>query len=783
MTQRPAEATGPPNAPEPVPPGRAPVGSARELRAHLSAQRGRPVLVSVYAELLGESGVLGPVARRRFRRFVARSTPAAVAAAGAGLVASRFYAAPLGVAQAVAGAALVATAVVTGWRRFETARAGKLPGTRQELELGAVLLVLSFTIAEASRGLPVGADAPLQALVYLAIAALVSLLPRAPGVVLAAAAVAFEGTCWWLQGARRDALASTAGHGIFIVAFAGLYHGILGARIAAGRRAEFAALERRRRELDERARQLRLLASSGDVDDAAASDRPARLREAAVLETDAAARGLLEVTEAAFQARTVAVWLLTEDDRELRLWECRSTSDRVVDRLPAGEGPPGVVVKRRAAVRLHGDIKSANHYQDGSRPRALLAVPLLSRVGGHLRGVVLVDRADERPFSEEDEHLLAKLATELARAAAAERLIRDGRVIRAEQERFYQAMERLNRTAKPREVFDAVIEVAAGMVPIEFAALTLVEGERGGARHRVARAVMAGTATGGGTPDGEPRFRTSAELEGKEFADNGGLVACAVRLGSALPGKALDPADAVVFDEATCVRGLASLKVLPLRAGESVLGTLVVGTTTPAAYGADEVRQLEAVAMQAGDSLLRARLFEATERLATTDGLTGLVNHRSFQARLDEHLASAQRYGKKVSLLLTDIDHFKAVNDTYGHPVGDVVLQQVARILQKEARNTDVAARYGGEEFAVVMPETDLAGALRTAERIREKVGAAVFRTEQGELKVTLSIGIATFPDDAHTKSQLVERADGGLYHAKRHGRNQTVALATLRKR
>ena len=185
--------------------------------------------------------------------------------------------------------------------------------------------------------------------------------------------------------------------------------------------------------------------------------------------------------------------------------------------------------------------------------------------------------------------------------------------------------------------------------------------------------------------------------------------------------------------------------------------------------------------MQGGDALQRARLFEATERLATTDGLTGLVNHRTFQARLDEHLAAAQRYGKRLSLLLTDIDHFKAVNDTWGHPVGDVVLKGVARILQKEARTTDVAARYGGEEFALVMPETDPAGALRTAERIREKVAQARFRTEQGELSVTISIGIATFPAEARQKAELVELADGGLYHAKRHGRNQSVALAALR--
>jgi diguanylate cyclase (GGDEF)-like protein len=182
--------------------------------------------------------------------------------------------------------------------------------------------------------------------------------------------------------------------------------------------------------------------------------------------------------------------------------------------------------------------------------------------------------------------------------------------------------------------------------------------------------------------------------------------------------------------------------------------------------------------MQAAESIYRARLFEQTERLATTDGLTGLLNHRTFQGRLDEHLAQAQRYGKRLSLILCDIDHFKAVNDTYGHPVGDVVLKGVARTLAREARTTDLVARYGGEEFAVVMPETDAAGALAIAERIRERIAALSFDTGQGPLAVTLSLGVATFPDDGAKKAALVERADACLYEAKRGGRNRSVSSA-----
>jgi diguanylate cyclase (GGDEF)-like protein len=298
--------------------------------------------------------------------------------------------------------------------------------------------------------------------------------------------------------------------------------------------------------------------------------------------------------------------------------------------------------------------------------------------------------------------------------------------------------------------------------------VTLVEDSDGRIVHRVARVV--------GGEDGR-----AAGLEGLEFPDGMGLVASAVRLGSSLPGKDLDVERAPVFDAATRLRGLASLKVIPLRTAQKVLGAVVLGARRAGAYDGEAVRRLEVVAMQAAESIYRARLFEQTERLATTDGLTGLTNHRTFQDRLDEHVARAQRYGKKVSLILCDIDHFKVVNDTYGHPAGDVVLRGVARTLLEEARATDVVARYGGEEFALIMPETDAAGALAIAERIRERVKALAFETEQGRLSVTLSLGVAVLPDDAARKGDLVERADACLYHAKRHGRDRSVPASSLR--
>ena len=132
--------------------------------------------------------------------------------------------------------------------------------------------------------------------------------------------------------------------------------------------------------------------------------------------------------------------------------------------------------------------------------------------------------------------------------------------------------------------------------------------------------------------------------------------------------------------------------------------------------------------------------------------------------------------------MLCDIDHFKTVNDTYGHPAGDLVLKGVAAILRDQARQTDAVARYGGEEFALILPETDSGAARALAERIRAAVEQATFMTELGPLKITLSLGVATLPDVARQKQDLVDQADQALYAAKRGGRNRWVAAEKKRQ-
>lgn len=161
------------------------------------------------------------------------------------------------------------------------------------------------------------------------------------------------------------------------------------------------------------------------------------------------------------------------------------------------------------------------------------------------------------------------------------------------------------------------------------------------------------------------------------------------------------------------------------------------------------------------------------ERLSITDGLTGVHNHRYFQDRLREEFRRAQRYDDPLSLILIDLDHFKAFNDTHGHQVGDIVLCDVAASLQRSVRETDLLARYGGEEFAILLPRTPLAGALTVAERVWRELGALHTGPER-TLRVTASVGLSSFPHHAvNNAEQLVRSADQALYRAKDEGRNR----------
>jgi diguanylate cyclase (GGDEF)-like protein len=654
---------------------------------------------------------------------------------------------------------LLAGLGVVAWRRFTRGAVGAPLYFRDDLELGGVLVASAFIVVSIAGG-------EIFPLVYLLMAFLVAFLQRNAGLSLLGVALAFDAVIS-LQGPERS-LTNFLTHALFLSLFAGLYHLVLSARIAAARHAESSAVEKRIKEVEERARTFRLV-SSGSHDNPPDVKDEEKWLVASVKEIEGAVGAALEIAEMSLRTHTCAAFLLTSDDKGLKLYDCRSMSDRVQrESFNAGEGMLGGVLKRRAPVRMHSahGLKGITWY-DGSAPSlgAVLAVPIIEG-SGLVRGVLVADRATHNPFSDDDEKLFTTIAAEVLRSIEVERVMTYIRKTRDEKDRFFRAIEELNRAGSPDQVFLAVLESARQLAGLDFCAVTIVSEQEGKRVHKVTR-MLGVTAQG------------SKALEGRVFPDNNGLVANVVRYGAPLPGRDLKAMDRqVIFDEETQIRGLGALKIFPLTAGDRILGTLVAGSRRKTALDHDVLRMLEVIAIQAAQAVLRAQLYEQMERMATTDGMTGLYNNRTFQAKADEMLAHSRRYGRKCSLMLTDVDHFKSVNDTYGHLTGDQVLKGVARILKEHARDTDIVARYGGEEFAILLPETDAKGAKVIAERIREAIKAEVFQTEMGPLKITLSLGIATAPDHGTDKLVLVEQADQCLYYAKRHGRNQSVTVA-----
>jgi diguanylate cyclase (GGDEF)-like protein len=332
-----------------------------------------------------------------------------------------------------------------------------------------------------------------------------------------------------------------------------------------------------------------------------------------------------------------------------------------------------------------------------------------------------------------------------------------------EHERFYKASSMLNSALTLKQVYATALEAASEMARFDFAALTLYDPHKH--RHIICSA----------------RGRGSEAFEGQSYRENAGLVAMVVKNKHFLPaGGELRERDTMVFTRKLRLRGMESLLVLPLIVKDQAIGSFVLAARTPGAFTKNTREMLGVICNQVAVAVENAKMYKRMEEMATTDGLTGLPNHRTFQNRLEEMLHRAERHGKPLSVVITDIDKFKSINDTHGHPVGDMVLKRLGQVMIADARKVDVVARYGGEEFGMVLEETDSAGALILCERLREQVAAQIMTSDQGSFRITLSLGIASYPADGKDKQLLIERADQALYAAKQSGRNRSVRYCAM---
>ena len=672
----------------------------------------------------------------------------------------------------VAVAALMASAVI---RRMQfappSARAQQVSfwlaaaTDLADLELALTLVAGAHVVIAVTGGL----DSPAYPLLYGLIAFAMTVLARPGAVATLGAAVLLEAALLARSGIT-EATALTAGlHAVYLGGAALAHVLLLRGLTARYRRRRAARLDEELTALRESAKDYRLIAAA-----LGPASRAPRIRDeeerllaiGGVGMIGDSASWVLATLKRSLGARTVALLWIDDDGERVKLKEVVSDADDITEtpRL-ASAGILGAVVRDRTPLLCAATKPGQLTYYDGGRAGvALVAVPIIENT--HLRGILAADR--DAPFTEADRDLLADASHQVLRVVQSEQVFRAVERSKYEHERFYQATAMLGRALTPEQVMETAFDAAAAIAEFDVAAIAMYEKDL--KRHRItAVRVRPG---GEGIVDPE-------QLKDLEFKDNAGLASMVVKNRHYLPsGGEPREVSAPIYTRKVKIEDAKSLLVLPLLAADEPVGTLTLVARAEKRFGKDVREMLAVIANQVAISLENGFLYKKMETMATTDGLTGLTNHRTFQQRFADMLERAARHNHKLAVLLCDIDHFKNVNDKYGHPVGDEVLRRVSRVLQEVPRKIDVPARYGGEEFAVLLDNVDLAQATAVAERIRIEISKVVVDTDKGPLSVTESIGVAAFPEDGRDRTVLIERADLALYHAKHTGRNRVVTWA-----
>lgn len=625
-----------------------------------------------------------------------------------------------------------------------------------DFELGLTLLAAIHTALQLHGGLA----GPLYPLVYVAVGFLSSFARPPMGVALIVSAIGFEFALIATSGELdQGTLRPFALHALFIIFFGALNHLFTRFEIARVRERSRAEREEDEARAQQDLKLFRLVSapSAPDIEGQDAEEREARMHRSSVEEVRDSLYHLLDLLKRSLELHT-CVLLFSDPAGRLRIAELATDSDDIAEGpFDAGAGAVGAVASRSLVMNLEHlkpGYKGLCYYRGPATVRSFLGVPVVEQ--GQLRGALCADRLDDRPFTARDEETLRATIGQVLRAIQNERVFMQLERSKREQAILFRASQSLGGALTEDQVVDAGLRAAQGIARYDFAAITTFDEEK--RTHAVLRAVGSG-----------------AEIvNGLSFRDNTSLTAMVVKNRHHLPYRGeYDPRQQILFTAKTKLPEMRSVLVLPLVVREDAIGTVSLAAHRSEAFPSLVRPTLQVLANQLAISLSNARAVKRLEEMATTDGLTGCLNKRSFLEELESKLRSAERFNRKLSLLVTDIDHFKSVNDTYGHATGDVVIKSLGQTLMRMKRETDRVARFGGEEFCVLCEETDTEGAIQLAERVREEVGETYYQTEIGKLRVTCSIGVATFPHDAKTAAELFEITDKALYAAKRGGRNR----------
>jgi len=513
--------------------------------------------------------------------------------------------------------------------------------------------------------------------------------------------------------------------------------------------------------MKESARSYRLLVAPSGVAESRTNPRSEdeRVVHSAVEEIRSALSFALDLLKRNLELSTCALLWLDAPGHKLHLQELITNSDGfATGPFAVKDGIFGAALSQSKPVSISGPKlgRQLPYREDPGIPLSVCAVPVMDH--GNPRGILLVERGNGRAFARADEELLQSTTHFVLRVVENERVFIQLERAKLEQGKLYRAVDKLAASSTEAEVIEAAVSSAREFAAFDCAIVTLFD--KVTLKHEICAASGEGTEA----------------LVGRSFGHNPGLVAMAVANQHPLPYRGdYDPIRQMVFAKGIEPPALPSILVLPLMVHERALGTLVLGSKRKGAFAGAVRTILEVLASHLAVSLSNARMLRRLEELATLDGLTGLLNKRALLELAAQKLRSATRFGKSLSVLICDIDHFKKVNDTYGHDVGDIVIRGFADVLKRIKRDIDILGRFGGEEFVIVCEETSEKGAIQLAERIRQELEASRFASEQGELKVTCSVGVTTYPTGGKDWDALFKSADEALYVSKRGGRNRVT--------
>lgn len=273
-----------------------------------------------------------------------------------------------------------------------------------------------------------------------------------------------------------------------------------------------------------------------------------------------------------------------------------------------------------------------------------------------------------------------------------------------------------------------------------------------------------------------PLYEAIKDLKIPLYTGDGSLLAMAFHKGTPLVLRGLELEQ---YRNSPLLQVFLSneLIVVPLKGKEKIIGLIVADNLfTQKPITPEDVKIFVMLANQAGLAIENSQLYEMVVHKSHTDSITQVWNHGFFQRTLSEEIEKAKKNNEKLTLLMVDIDNFKKFNDTYGHQKGDILLRELAKLLKKSSRDRDFVCRYGGEEFAIILTQINKEQSFVIAERMREEIAHHNFPKFHADqmLNITVSIGLATFPDDAQTKEELIAKADKAMYIAKFGGKNQT---------